>query len=313
MSMVVLSRSKLRRQSQSLISPVLSCFRLSGAKTLADPSPTEEPRDRFPRSSEPPFQSPKYWVKEKDRYLRQLLIKDIEAVTDRPLIVYFSQLDQEIGHTDPDDLSEMLLGVTATEGDLFIQTPGGNVDATEKIISLLKHRLTGGYRVIVPSWAKSAGTIIALSADKIVLGVNSELGPIDPQFRTPGGNIPCELIAADPAQPYHIRQMADLTVQRNRQLATDLLKRGMMKGKSDQDIQEAIAKISTSNSYKSHGAVIDQDEASVLGLSVEYLNHDDELWKRLWLLYCMYDYDVKIHNFGKVFEGRVYSLARPKA
>jgi ClpP class serine protease len=31
--------------------------------------------------------------------------------------------------------------------------------------------------VVVSSWAKSAGTIIALSANKIVLGVNSELGP----------------------------------------------------------------------------------------------------------------------------------------
>jgi hypothetical protein len=278
---------------------------------LTEEAPPEK-KDRFPRSSDPPAQSPKYWVKEKDRYLRQLLISDIEAVTGRSLVVFFSQLDQEIGHTDPDDLSEILLGISATEADIFIQTPGGNVDATEKIISLLKHRLAGGYRVIVPSWAKSAGTIIALSADKIVLGINSELGPIDPQFRTPNGNIPCELIASDPNQPHHLRQMADLTVQRNRQLATDLLRKGMMKGKDDKEITDLISKISTANSYKSHGAVIDQDEAMALGLSVEYLSHEDEIWKRLWLLYCMYDYDVKAHNIGKIFEGRIYSIARPK-
>jgi ClpP class serine protease len=110
-------------------------------------------------------------VKEKDRYLRQLLIGDVEVATGRPLVVFFSQLDQEINHTDPDDLSEILLGVNAKTADLLIQTPGGNVDATEKIISLLKRRLTDGYRVIVPSWAKSAGTIIALSGNKIVLGL----------------------------------------------------------------------------------------------------------------------------------------------
>lgn len=274
-------------------------------------STTTEKKEKFPRSSEPPGQSPKYWVKEKDRYLRQLLISDIESVTGRPLIVFFSQLDQEINHTDPDDLSEILLGVQAQEADLLIQTPGGNVDATEKIISLLRQRLSK-YRVIVPSWAKSAGTIIALSAEKIVLGINSELGPIDPQFRTQMGNIPCELLAQDPQQPHHIRQLAQLTVDRNRILATDLLKNGMMKGKDDKDIQDVISKISSANGYKSHGAVIDHSEATALGLAVEYLEHDEEVWKRIWLLYCMYDYDTKAKSIGKIFEGRYFSIGRPK-
>jgi len=251
-------------------------------------------------------------VKEKDRYLRQLLIRDIEGVTKRPLIVFFCQLDQEINHTDPDDLSEILLGVKEKEADLLIQTPGGNVDATEKIISILRQRLTS-YRVIVPSWAKSAGTIIALSAEKIVLGVNSELGPIDPQFRAQNGlNIPCEILAQDPQQPFHIRQMADLTVQRNRILATDLLKKGMMKGKTDQEVADLIGKISSTTGYKSHGAVIDHGEAKAIGLNIEYLPPDDEAWKRIWLLYCMFDYDSKAHGLGKIFEGAFYSIARPK-
>jgi len=270
-----------------------------------------EKNPQFPRTSDPPQQSPKYWVKEKDRYLRQILIGDIEAMTKRPLAVYFSQLDQEINHTDPDDLSEILLGVTSPEMDLLIQTPGGNVDATEKIISVLKYRFKH-YRVIVPSWAKSAGTVIALSSNEIVLGVNSELGPIDPQLRTPQGNIPCELIAGDDKQPYHVRQMADLTVQRNRQLATDLLKKGMMNGKTDEEIRNLVSKISTANSYKSHGAVINHDEARELGLAVKFLDYKDELWNRLWLLYCMYDYDSKAKNLGKIFEGRFFSLSRPK-
>lgn len=278
------------------------------------PEKPPEKKELFPRSNEPPWQSPKYWVKEKDRYLRQLLIGDIESATGRPLVVFFSQLDQEINHTDPDDLSEILLGIGDSKtADVLIQTPGGNVDATEKIISLLKHRLADGYRVIVPSWAKSAGTIIALSSNTIILGLNSELGPIDPQWRTPNGNIPCEVLAADPQQPFHVRQMADLTVQRNRQLATDLLKNGMMQGKTDAEIADVISKISTSNSYKSHGAVIDYDEAKhKLGLSVEYLVHDDPVWRRFWLLYCMYDYDTKAKNLGKIFEGKVYSIGRPK-
>lgn len=127
----------------------------------------------FPRTNDIPAQSPKYWAKEKDRYIRQYLIEDIESETKRPLIVYFSQLDQQINHTDPDDISEIIQGVEGKSVDLFIQTPGGLVDATEKIISLISHAFDD-YRVIVPSWAKSAGTVIALSSDAIVLGMNSE-------------------------------------------------------------------------------------------------------------------------------------------
>jgi membrane-bound ClpP family serine protease len=250
-------------------------------------------------------------VKEKDRYLRQILIGDIEAITGRPLAVYFSQLDQEINHTDPDDLSEILLGIKHTEVDLLIQTPGGNIDATEKIISILNYRFKH-YRVIVPSWAKSAGTVIALSSNEIVLGVNSELGPIDPQMRTPQGYIPCEILANDPQQPFHIKQMCTLTIERNRKMAKDLLKKGMMNGKSDADIDDLVSKISTANSYKSHGAVINHDEANALGLAVRFLDYKDELWNRLWLLYCMYDYDSKAKNLGKIFEGRYFSISRPK-
>jgi hypothetical protein len=194
----------------------------------------------------------------------------------------------------------------------LIQTPGGNIDATEKIISLLEHRLDN-YRVVVPSWAKSAGTLLALSANKIVLGINSELGPIDPQWRAPNGFlIPCEILAKDPGQPYHVQQMADLTVQRTKKLANELLSKGMLKGKTTTDIDTVIAKISSASGYMSHGAVIDKDEADSLGLSVEYLEHGDDIWKKIWLLYCMYDFDIKVHNFGKIFEGSIYSIARPK-
>jgi hypothetical protein len=266
---------------------------------------------QFPRSSIVPKQSPKYWVKEKDRYLRQLLISDIESETGRPLIVYFAQLDQEINHTDPDDLAEILSGIAADEIDIFVQTPGGNVDAAEKMISVIKQK-TKSYNVIVPSWAKSAGTVLALSSKQIILGLNSELGPIDPQYRTAAGVIPCEILASDPQQPYHIQQIAGLAVQRNRQLARQLLKSGMMKSSTDSDIDGAIAKISSTSGYLSHGAVIDFPEASALGLNVLYLSPDTDLWRRIWLLYCMYEYDTKLHSYGKIIEGVSYSISRPR-
>lgn len=267
---------------------------------------------QFPRTSELTSQSPKYWAKEKDRYLRQLLILDIEECTGRPLIVYFSQLNQEINHTDPDDLAEIIQDVPGRTADLLIQTPGGSVDACEKIISVLRKRFDD-YRVIVPSWAKSAGTVIALSSNEIVLGLNSELGPIDPQFKIDGQPIPCQIIVAntDPKLPQHLRQMAELATMRMRSMAQRILSQGMMNGKDPAEIETVLQKISDTAGYLSHGAVIDFDEAQSLGLNVSFLEPDDAVWKRIWLLYCLYDYDSKVKGLGKIFEGSKFSIGRP--
>ena len=265
---------------------------------------------QFPRTADLPTQSPKYWAKEKDRYLRQLLILDIEAATGRPLVVYFSQLSKEIDHTDPDDLAEILSAISSDEADIIIQTPGGSVDACEKIVAVLKAKFKN-YRVIVPSWAKSAGTVIALSSSQIVFGINSELGPIDPQWKINGNSVPCELVSADPAFPQHVRTMADLATKRMSQMATDILAKGMMLGKPPADVTSVIQKVSASTGYMSHGAVIDYNEAFQLGLSVTYLPPDDEIWRRVWLLYCMYDYDTKTKQLGKIIEGNKFSISRP--
>ena len=80
---------------------------------------------QFPRTSDLPVQSAKYWAKEKDRYLRQLMIRDIEVVTGRPLFVYFSQLNQPINENDADDIAEIISAIDGEEADFLIQTPGG--------------------------------------------------------------------------------------------------------------------------------------------------------------------------------------------
>lgn len=279
---------------------------MSGSETLPNAA------SQFPRTANNPKQSAQYWVKEKDRYLRQLLIGDIEDITNRPLVVYFSQLNQTINEQDSDDLAEVLSGIENDEIDLMLQTPGGSVDACEKIVTVLRKRCRK-YRVVVPSWAKSAGTVIAISSQEIVMGLNSELGPIDPQWTINGPGsmlVPCQLLAQDPALPQHIREMAKLATQRMSAMASKFLAEGMMAGKSPEDVTSVIQKISNSDGYMSHGAVIDYGEAKELGLNASYLDHNSDLWKRIWLLYCMYDYDTKIRNFGKVFEGRRYSLAR---
>lgn len=263
----------------------------------------------FPRGTDLPSQSPKYWVKEKDRYLRQLLISDIEAITHRDLAVYFTIPEQgQITFSDADDISEVLADATTGKLDLLINTPGGNVDACEKLISVLKHRCQE-YRVLIPSWAKSAGTIIALSSSEIVMGVNSELGPIDPQFN----GIPAQFIANDPQRPYHDKMIAQTAIDRTRKLAYQVLEAGMLSNASSETISDLVNKLGSADSYGSHAAVIDYEEAVALGLKVDYLPPDHELWRRVWLLYCLYDYDCRLRQHAKVFEGRRFSITRAMA
>lgn len=74
--------------------------------------------------------------------------------------------------------------------DLVIHTPGGLVLAATQIAKAL-HDHPAETRVIVPHYAMSGGTLIALAADKIVMDPpHAVLGPVDPQLgQYPGPSI----------------------------------------------------------------------------------------------------------------------------
>lgn len=280
--------------------------------TLSSPN-SKQPRASFtrrltfPRTPNLPVQSPKYWVKEKDRYLRQILIEDIQDLTGRSLVVYFTNKGM-IDYRDADDISEVLDDCYSHDIDLLLQTPGGLVDACEKVISIL--RLRGGeYRVVIPSWAKSAGTIIALSASSIVMGVNSELGPIDPQFN----GIPAEFIRDDPNEKYPYKQIAESAISRTKKLASQVLSQGMLRHGDSTQVETLVNQLSSAQRYASHGAVINAEDAKTLSLNITYLMPQSELWKKLWLLYCMYDFDCQRQGYAKIFEGSRVSIVRPLA
>lgn len=65
--------------------------------------------------------------------------------------------------------------------DLVLHTPGGLVLASEQIARALQQH-KAKVTVFVPHYAMSGGTMIALSADEIVLDPNAVLGPVDPQL-----------------------------------------------------------------------------------------------------------------------------------
>jgi ribosomal protein L44E len=64
---------------------------------------------------------------------------------------------------------------------MIIETPGGSGEVVEDIVRVL-HAKYEEVAVIVPGWAKSAGTLLTMAADEILMGPSSALGPIDAQI-----------------------------------------------------------------------------------------------------------------------------------
>ena len=85
---------------------------------------------------------------------------------------------------------------------------------------------------------------------------------------------------------------------------------GVEGGKSAATVDAMIEKLSSSDTYKSHGAVIDFEEAREIGLPVEWMPPQDTLWKRIWLLYCCYEHDARLKGLGKIIEGAQNSISR---
>ena len=265
--------------------------------------------DYFPRTKELPSQSPLFWVSHKDRYLRQLLIRDIEEETKRCLIVYFTDCDRSNAQIDPSDdvyFAELLKVCPGKPIDLLLETNGGMTDATEKICSLLR-QAAPDLRVIVPRRAKSNGTVIALCGSSILMGVESELGPIDPSIN----NVPVEFVLNAPAGSFNAIdvQVAQTFRNQTRKLAAELLSSGMMSENTRQEIDDVIDKLATRNHYHSHGSVIDSNEATSLGLNIQMHQPTDPLWQKIWLLRTMYHYDCGQNGYAKLFEGNSVSTA----
>jgi ClpP class serine protease len=88
-------------------------------------------------------------------------------------------------YIDMDDAEKVLYAIRTTPPeqpiDLILHTPGGLVIAAVQIGRALRAH-PGRVSVFVPHFAMSGGTLLALSADEIVMSPHAVLGPIDPQI-----------------------------------------------------------------------------------------------------------------------------------
>ena len=130
--------------------------------------------------------------------MRRKYLQTMHKYTGRNIITYYSAFIQKPGidgtgidDNDKNAFMQAVCGLDRSKGlDLILHTPGGGIAATESIVYYLKKLFGNDIRVFVPQMAMSAGTMIALSSKQIVMGKQSNLGPIDPQF----GGMSCAAI-----------------------------------------------------------------------------------------------------------------------
>jgi ClpP class serine protease len=90
-----------------------------------------------------------------------------------------------VRHIDVDDAESVLRAIRETPPgraiEIVLHTPGGLVLAARQIAAALRDH-DGKVMAVVPHYAMSGGTMIALAADEIVVDAHAALGPIDPQI-----------------------------------------------------------------------------------------------------------------------------------
>lgn len=122
--------------------------------------------------------------------IRRRYLAKVHEVTGRNVIIYYSGWLQkggapgvDINDEDKNGFMTVVHGMDKNLGlDLILHTPGGEIAATESLVDYLRSMFGTDIRAIVPQLAMSGGTVIACACREIVMGKQSSLGPIDPQF-----------------------------------------------------------------------------------------------------------------------------------
>lgn len=259
---------------------------------------------------------------------RARLIRDLEAIRDSKVVCYItgdrSPTPAQVG----DDAVRPLMAVLRELGhvprlDLFLYTRGGATDVPWRMVRQLRHH-ADEWNVLVPFRANSAGTLIALGADHIVLCGEGELGPIDPSMdiRRIGdqGTQVQDKISVEDVMAYvrFANERGRLTdqdavasafsklvdrvdpvtlgnVYRTHTHIRDVARRILSSRASppSADVQNAIVKTLAEQVY-AHGHAIGLTTAKEMGLPVELADQPTD--DAMWALFEAYEDDLKLRK-----------------
>lgn len=176
-------------------------------------------------------------------------------------------------YIDIEDSETVLRAIRTTPPNqpiaVVLHTPGGLVLAASQIALALK-RHPAKKVVIVPHYAMSGGTLIALAADEIVMDPDAVLGPLDPQVQVGGSVYPAPSLirvakmkgSAASDQTLVLADVAEKAIREVQELIVRLLE-----DKLDKERAVELARKLTEG-YYTHDYPITVEELQKLGLKV---------------------------------------------
>jgi len=173
-------------------------------------------------------------------------------------------------YIDIQDSEEILRAIHMTDPevpiDLILHTPGGLVLASLQIArAIANHKAK--VTVFVPHYAMSGGTLIALSADEIVMSPHAVLGPVDPQIERYAAASLLSVIERKP-----IKEVEDKTIILADQAKKAIAQvregvRELIVGKMSSEKADELSDLLSSGKW-THDYPITFNEAKELGLPV---------------------------------------------
>ncbi len=244
--------------------------------------------------------------------VRRKYLVELHRYTGRAVILYSTSfVDPKqatpdlISITDEDlqGLMEVVHGIDCERLDLILHSPGGSIEAAEALVKYLRSKFSD-IRVIVPSLAMSAATMMACAANRIVMGKHSFLGPVDPQFvfATAMGQ---RMVSAQAIQEQFVKAQRDCVdptklgswIPMLAQYGPDILVKCENAGDlskslvkewlslymfaADADKEEKASAIAdwlaTHNNFKTHSRHLGRDQLIEKKLVIDCLEDDDQL------------------------------------
>lgn len=270
--------------------------------------------------------------------IRQCLIKRLNHLTGRHTISYVSSFFPHPNAFINDWDAEIIENILKSYGkkfdkiDLILYSGGGFAESAERIVNSI-YSYCDDFRVIIPTQAKSAATIVAMGASTILMSDTSEIGSIDPQISLPTGistpvqsiikaydelmhkieekqrvnqSYDAELIMISKIDPVLLRECRKY-MELSKDIASKLLNKKMH---SDRPISASEIETNFLDDSKtfSHGRLIGWQEAQRLGLKVEHIDKFDEIWKLVWEIYNRSKIALGQTGLAKIIEDETNSL-----
>ncbi|MCO5111242.1 MAG: hypothetical protein M9929_10410 [Burkholderiaceae bacterium] len=208
--------------------------------------------------------------------------------------------------------------------DLVLHTPGGQVTAAESIVDYLLKLFNDDLRVIVPQIAMSAGTMISCAAREILMGHQSNLGPIDPQVNgLPAYDVLSEFDRAvrDSSDPgaalmwqtiigkYHptFLSSCEHAIALSKEIVQKWLQQYMFAGEPDAEAKatHVVECLSSRDNNREHARHLHAERCREIGLKITSLEEDQNIQDLVLTIHHACGFSMAQMNWAKLIENHI--------